>query len=261
MYEKELEFAKRLARASGELIRKNFVAIGSTEKKWKEDNSPLTITDTTINRMVLEAIEKEFPDHTLLGEEESSAHNNSEFVWVCDPIDGTIPFSHGWPTSCFTLGLCKDGVPVVGLAYDPYMDRMYFAEKGKGAFVNETKLEVNKITDWRQLYIGFDTWPEAKYKFGNALPAILDKNGNLFKLGSAVYCSTLVAAGHFSAYLFGGKTPWDVAAPKVIIEEAGGKVTDIQGNDQRYDRDINGAILSNGVTHEEMVNILAPHLK
>ncbi len=261
MYEKELGFAKQLASKAGELIRKNFVSIGSSEKVWKADNSPLTITDTTINRMVLEAVEKEFPQHSLLGEEESSSHNNTEFVWVCDPIDGTIPFSHGWPTSCFSLALCKDGNPVVGVAYDPYMDRMYWGEKGHGSFVNDTKLEVNKFSEWRQLYIAFDYWIEAKFKLDDTLPVIIGKGGSVFKIGSAVYSSTLVSAGHYAAYIFAGKTAWDIAAIKVIIEEAGGRVTDLYGNDQRYDKEINGALVSNGLVHDKLLNIISPYIK
>lgn len=261
MYEKELGFAKHLASKAGELIRKNFVAIGSSEKIWKDDNSPLTITDTTINRMVLEAVEKEFPQHTLLGEEGSSTHNNTEFVWVCDPIDGTIPFSHGWPTSCFSLALCKEGNPVVGVAYDPYMDRLYSAISGGGAFVNSEKIRISNSATWEKNYVSLDLWPTSKFRLENAVPEMIHQGIVTMTLGSAVYQATLVASGNFLAHIFPGKTPWDAAATKIIVEEAGGKVTDLFGNDQRYDKEINGVLLSNGLVHDKLLNIISPYIK
>ena len=106
-----IQFAESIARESGAIIRQNF-SLGMT-REWKGDGSPLTETDRRINRLVIEKVAGYFPGHSVLGEEESTSEILNEFTWVCDPVDGTIPFSHGVPTSVFSLGLCRNGEPIV----------------------------------------------------------------------------------------------------------------------------------------------------
>lgn len=261
MYEKELQFARDIAYKAGEIIKNNFVAIGGTEKIWKYDNSPVTETDLAINKMVLEGIQQAFPGHSLLGEEESSETLDTEFVWVCDPVDGTIPFSHGLPTSCFTLALCRDGVPVLGIGFDPYMNRMYWAIKGEGAFVNETRIQVSGQATFDKGYININKWQRSLYDIYPALGKLQEIGVESLEVGSCIYAGCLVASGQFLANVFPGKTAWDIAALKVIVEEAGGKVTDFHGQDQRYDREINGAIISNGLVHEQLVEFFTKYGK
>ena len=104
---KERDFAVDLAKQAGAVMRANFSP--GMKKEWKEDRSPLTVTDTAINRMVIAAVQKTFPEHSVLGEEESTWKEGDEMVWVCDPVDGTIPFSHGIPLSMFALALVRNG--------------------------------------------------------------------------------------------------------------------------------------------------------
>lgn len=243
------DFSIDLARKAGKIMKNNF-SLGM-KKEWKTDGTPLTITDTSINRLVINEIEKDYPSFGIIAEEESRP-KDSEYTWVCDPLDGTIPFSHGYPTFVFSLALTENGESILGVIYDPIMDRMLFAEKGKCAFLNSKKIKVsNQKTLNSRSIINYD----AEVRGNKIRDSLLEKECYVSTLYSAVYASLLVACGQFTAELYGHKYPWDGAAAKIIIEEAGGKVTDFDGKEQRYDRNINGFIASNGLVHDELLKI------
>lgn len=136
------DVAIELAKSAGDTMRHHFT-IGM-KITWKADKTPVTIADTKINALVIKVIKDTFPTHGVLGEEASDYEVGDKYLWVCDPIDGTIPYSHGIPTSVFSLALVKDGEPILGVVYDPFMERMFFAQKGEGAFMNEQIINVKK---------------------------------------------------------------------------------------------------------------------
>jgi len=254
--QKYLEFAKKLALEAGEIMRKYFLA---TETTWKGDNTPLTQADTEINRLVIERINTAYPGHSILGEEESDM-KEGVFVWVCDPVDGTMPYSHGLPISTFSLALCEDGVPQVGVVYDPFMERLFYASVGGGAFCNDKKIEVNNLAlaesviDAEMSQISLSRHAT---NLGSHFLESLEKSGaKLVGLWSCILPTCLVAAGTFSAVVQNGTAPHDIAASKLIVEEAGGRATDLFGNDQRYDQPTRGFIASNGVIHDELVQLV-----
>jgi len=241
------QFALKIAKQAGKIMRQNFKA--GMAKKFKADGTPVTVTDIAVNKMVITEVKKYFPGHDVLGEEESHRPNHGKYLWVCDPVDGTLPFSHAIPTFVFALALVKDGEPIVGVIYDPIMDRMLFAEKGKGAFLNNKKIQVSGhklaggAVDW-------DHWTLPR-------PVVLaNKTPFYFGINSVLYGSLLVACGEFVGAVYGADKPHDIAAAKIIVEEAGGKVTDRNGKQQRYDRNINWAIVSNGTVHQGLVNLV-----
>lgn len=248
-----ISFATELAYKAGEIMRQN-LSLGM-EKTLKADNSPLTVSDTAINKMVIEAVTKEFPTHSIMGEEESYK-KESEYIWLCDPIDGTIPFSSGIPISTFSLALVRNGVPILGIIYDPFMDRLFVGEKGKGAFINNKKIAVSQdtIIKSQTLYLGW--WKYSMYDLLLVRRELNNKGCKIMDFCSFAYAGALVAVGEFSAVIFGDRFPWDGAAVKVIVEEAGGKCTDLAGNEQRYDREINGFIVSNGNIHDELLALV-----
>lgn len=240
------QFAIKIAKQAGKIIVSNF-SMGM-KKNWKADSSPVTKTDIAVNKMVIQEAKKYFPTHGVLGEEQSYAVEGKEYLWVCDPVDGTVPFSHGFPTFCFSLALVKDGVPILGVVYDPMMKRMLVAEKGKGAYLNNKKIKVNKL----DLSRGVSGWTNL------GMTELRTKYPNLCCICFWCICyeGMLVAAGEIQASYYNHHGAHDIAALKVIIEEAGGKVTDRNGNEQRYDRKINGALLSNGVVHKELLEFI-----
>ena len=143
--EEYLKLAKEIAEGSAEIALKHFGF--DVKSTWKSDNSPLTLADTEINTYVIEKIHKAYPNHSVVGEEESSTKKNSEYVWVCDPVDGTLPFSRGLPMFTFSLALVEQstGLPLLVVVNDPIMKNMYWAYKGSGAYRNNQKITVSNF--------------------------------------------------------------------------------------------------------------------
>lgn len=254
-YDKELNFAQNLAREAGKTMLEWF-AKGAT-KEWKRDTTPVTEADYAINRMVIERIAASFPADNVLGEEES-AHNGGLRTWVCDPIDGTVPFAHGLPISTFAIALVIDGTPVLGVVYDPFLDRLFYAVAGHGAFMNTTPLHVSSGTLKNSVVdvTGFSLKGNMTGRNPNFISDLHDHGCIVTTVWSYVLTSMLVANGQYMASLCASPHPHDGAASKIIVEEAGGKVTDLHGNEQRYDRPIKGVLASNGVTHNEIIDLL-----
>lgn len=246
------DFAIGIAKEAGKIIRDNFKL--GMERDWKPDNSPVTKADLDINRLVIESVKKEFPDHGVRGEEESY-RANSEYLWVCDPIDGTIPFAHGIPICTFSLALVKNGKPIVGVIHDPFLERLFSAEEGKGTFLNEEQIYVSKQKDLANNALNLENFENAKYQLWELEKKLSFKNSKVLKLCSTAYACALVACGEFIASIFPHTGGHDIAAAKIIVEEAGGKVTDLFGQEQRYDQNIKGAIVSNGIVHKELVEL------
>ena len=255
-----LEFSQSLALEAGKVMRQYFLA---SERTWKEDDSPLTIADTEINNLVIDRIQEKYPDHSIHGEERSE-YKDSKFMWVCDPIDGTLQYSSGIPASTFSLALVIDGVSNVGVVYDPFNDRMFHASLGEGAFLNNAQIHVstqatlaNAVIDVETLY---DRKISTEVALSNSFRDVLsDKGVKTTQLWSSILPSALVAQGSFLAVIMNGHTVQDGAAIKVIVDEAGGRVTDMYGNEQRYDELARGFIASNGLVHDELVAMIKDH--
>ncbi len=242
------DFAIDLAYQAGEIMRQNFHV--GMKKEWKSDNSPVTETDIAINKLVIEQINKHFPDHSIKAEEKSDMQINSKYVWVCDPVDGTSVFSHGIPISTFALALVEDGVPILGVAYDPFMDRLYFAQKGSGAFLNDKPIHVSNSNTFEHEFIDVENTTKSTFKLWKLHENLYTLGAKTSNLHSTIYACCLVANGEFIATILPHNACHDVAAVKIIVEEAGGKVTNLFGDNQRYDQDIKGAIVSNGHIHD-----------
>ncbi len=256
-----LNFGLALARKAGKMIKKDF-SVGM-QKEWKPNNTPLTKTDIAINEMVVQSVKKRFPNHSILAEEGSDYTEGSGFVWVCDPLDGTMPFSHGVPTCVFSLALVRDGMVVLGIVYDPFPDRMFVAQKGKGAFLNGKRISVSKSASLKNVVVGISNPQTGPYDMRDFSEAIAAKGAKRMNLLSITYMGMLVACGEFAAIAFPLDQPHDIPALKVIVEEAGGKVTDFSGKEQRYDRPkgFRGHLLSNGALHPELLRLCKKHIK
>jgi fructose-1,6-bisphosphatase/inositol monophosphatase family enzyme len=253
-YERELAFAKALAKETGKMMRDAFGL--QTASSWKEDDTPLTEADTAINRLVVQKVQQAFPDDGVLGEEESFETKRSR-LWVVDPIDGTYSFTLGAPLSTFCLALVIDDQPVLGVVYDPYMRRMFWAQRGKGAFVNSVRVRVSGSKSMKHNYVILSSRAIKEGKSTGALFDQVEASGSkAFNFRSFAYSGCLVAAGSAVAAIIGRPKPWDVAAAIVIIEEAGGKVTDLSGKTRRYD-DSDGMIFTNGFVHEHMLELVS----
>lgn len=184
-------------------------------------------------------------------------------MWVCDPVDGTAMYARHIPVAVFSIALVVKGEPIIGVVYDPFTNNLYTAIKGKGAYKNEEKICVNDYElDDMKTVCHYDLWPTADYDISNVLQELGHKT-YFIGLGSIIRACMCVGTGDFTLAIFPGTTHknCDIAAVKVIVEEADGIVTDLFGNEQRYDESINGAIISNGKVHSEVIETIKKYLK
>lgn len=253
-----LEFAKEIAHEAGEIMIRYFKEENGAS--YKIDQTIVTKADTEINKYLIKRVNEVFPAHSVDGEEEQTG--KSDYVWVCDPVDGTAMYARHIPVAVFSLALVIDGNPVIGVVYDPFTNNMYSAIKGNGAYKNEEKITVNDSDlDEMKSVSHFDMWPGAEYDIYDVVKEIGRKT-YLVSIGSIIRAGMCVATGDFNLAIFPGTKHknCDIAALKVIVEEAGGKVTDLYGEEQRYDKDINGAIISNGKIHKEIIDLMKKYL-
>jgi len=218
----------------------------------KEDFSPVTKADIEINEMVISEVGENYPDYQVLAEESSNNNKQSKNLFVVDPLDGTHMFAIGSPLFVFLAAVVIDGESIAGVIYNPLAKRTLLAEKGKGAYlVEENKLvrvSAKKTFEGALINAGWKTsdLSELLYERGTRTPQI-------YSVGEI---AAMIATGGFEGTAFSGTSAYDIAAPKIVIEEAGGKVTDLYGDEQRYDQNIKGAVLSNRYLHEELVKLV-----
>ncbi len=251
-YSKELVVAKALALKAGKIMLA--YADDNQNVTIKSDNSPVTIADTLINDLVIKELNKKFPQDGVIGEEKSTTEYGMGRKWLCDPIDGTAAYIWGTPTAMFSLALVVDGRPVLGVTFDPFLKKLYWAVTGQGSFCNQTKLSVSP----KGLHEGFvavtgstTLLPTLPY-----LSTLRKEGARLAMFSGAAYKSCLIARGRFVGYIEHGVNPYDVAAIQVIIEEAGGKVTNLKGKPHDYSKYFKGVVASNGKVHDRLVEII-----
>ncbi len=253
-----LDFAKDVAKYAGKIMLKYFSQ--DNGEKYKMDKTIVTLADTEINSYLVKKVKEKYPNHAVDGEEEQFGKSN--YKWVCDPVDGTAMYARHIPVAVFSLALVVDGESIFGVVYDPFTDSMYSAIKGEGAYKNDKKMEVNTIVlDDMKSVSNFDMWPEAEYNIFEPIKKLGEKT-YFIGIGSVIRACMCVANGEFNLAIFPGTKHknCDIAAAKVIVEEAGGKVTNIFGEEQRYDQSIKGAIISNGLVHDEVVNVIKNYI-
>lgn len=266
-FEKEFFVAQELAVEAGSIADKHFSH--SVQREMKHDGSPVTEVDLAINSLIVQRVEKEFPGHKIIGEEECGGKEDSSIAWVVDPIDGTRSFAEGIPVGMVLIAITADGEPQVAVAYEHREKRMYCARKGEGAWL---QIVGNRMSFSRGLRVsqkdnlaesfgnvaGYNSFPTRKT--GYDITRSIHKDGEgarILDLNATGYHTAMVAKGSWEFAVVGLKTAHDIAAAALLVPEAGGRVTDLQGNEQRYDVPINGAIVSNGLVHDELLEIVA----
>lgn len=225
---------------------------------YKNPINLVTDADHAAEQSVIEHIRERFPDHGLLAEERGAVpHPSSRYRWIIDPLDGTTNFAHGFPFYCVSVGVERDGVPIVGVVYDPSRDELFTATAGEGARVNGTPMAVSatEVLDRALLVTGFayDIRETPNNNLDHFSRFALKAQG-MRRTGSAALDLCYVAAGRFDGFWEVKLNPWDMAAGVVILREAGGTVTDFCGKPHSIHQP--QLVASNGRIHDAMLTIL-----
>ena len=215
-------------------------------------NNLVTEADHASEKAIVETIGEAFPDHFILSEEVGELKTDSEFKWIIDPIDGTVNYAHGIPLCCVSIGLEERGEMIFGAVYNPLMNEFFIAEKGKGAWMNGEQIHVStKATVMDSCFVtGFPyTYLDVPNSPLDVFDRFIRKGIPVRRLGSAAIDLCWVAAGRFDGFFEHKLQAWDSAAGFLIVEEAGGKVTDYKGD--RYSPYQPQIFASNGIIHTE----------
>lgn len=244
------------AYAAGEIIQSYFQ--GSFKVGNKEGiNNLVTEVDTKAETKIIEIIQSYYPDHFIVSEEVGELTSDSSYKWIIDPIDGTVNFAHGIPICCVSIALVFEGKPILGAVYNPMMNEFFFAEKGKGAFLNDQQIHVSQKSDFRKacLVTGFPyKWPKTTEHPIKVFERFIMQGLPVRRLGSAAIDLCWVACGRFDGFWEYNLSAWDVAAGYLIIEEAGGRVTDFDGKPYSvFDRQ---TLATNGLIHDKMLQLI-----
>lgn len=217
-------------------------------------NNLVTEVDKLAETQIIAVIKKYFPDHSIISEEVGELMQDSDYQWIIDPIDGTVNFAHGIPICCVSIAVKHKEDLVCGAVYNPMMDEFFFAEKGGGAFLNDFPIHVSKKTEFEKacLVTGFPyKWPNSKEHPIKVFERFILQGLPVRRLGSAAIDLCWVACGRFDGFWEYNLSAWDVAAGYLIVQEAGGRVTNFQGAPYSvFDKE---TLATNGLIHEEML--------
>lgn len=260
MMNEHLHVALAAAREAGDLIRSR---IGTGVRiDMKGQINLVTEVDTACEDLIRRRLLGAFPDHRIWGEEGGEKGAGSPFLWLVDPLDGTTNFAHGYPFFAVSLGLEVEGRVEVGVVHDPTRDETFWATRGGGAFLDGEPISVTceDVLDRSLLVTGF---PYDVRKFPDLhldlFRAFVMSSRGVRRDGAAALDLCYLACGRFDGFYELGLAPWDMAAGSLILTEAGGTLTDFRGRPLDLRR--KELLGSNGHIHEQMLEVLRPHLE
>lgn len=249
------EFAVQTARECGEIIMKYY---DKKDLKFERKgyNDPATEADLASEKFAISKIHEAFPDHAILAEESGKSDKESDYVWIIDPLDGTSNFKHSLPIFAVSIGLEYKGEIISGAVYNPRIDEMFYAEKNKGAYLNDKPIQVSdrETKEFSAVATGFTPKPEIIEKNLSNFNNFIKEGFLIRRMGAAAIDLCYTACGRFDGFWEYGLSPWDIAAGSLIVKEAGGKVTQINGEPLKMDSP--SILVSNGKLHEKMQNLL-----
>jgi myo-inositol-1(or 4)-monophosphatase len=227
-----LNIAVRAARRAGSVINRAALSGGSLQVRSKRANDFVTQVDGAAEEAVIEIVRKAYPEHGFLAEESGSARSDAEYVWIIDPIDGTTNFIHGFPQYCVSIAVQHRGALAHAVVYDPVKNELFTASKGRGAFLNDRRVRVSKCEklDAALVGTGFPFKELSRLDlYMRQLQFFMSKSSGVRRAGAAALDLAYVACGRLDAFWELGLSPWDMAAGALLIQEAGGLVADLAG--------------------------------
>tara|TARA_Y100001960_G_scaffold76688_1_gene81912 strand:+ start:4 stop:822 length:819 start_codon:yes stop_codon:yes gene_type:complete len=253
-----LEFAIKIAKEAGSIQMKYFGNVTSVEKK-STNIDLVTKADIESEKYLIEQIQNNFPDHSIVSEESGEISKDSEYLWIIDPLDGTTNFAHNLPIFAISIGLVKKDQGVIcAVVYNPAANKCFFAEKDKGAFLNNEPINCtsSKTLSESLLVTGFPYIHDSRYDLSfEIFKRFYDATRGLRRLGAASLDLCFVAMGRFDGYYEYELKSWDICAGSLIANEAGAIVTDWDSS--KLPIDGSRILATNGFIHKEMVDILS----
>ena len=252
-----LEFAIDTAKGAGNIVKKHFGNIKSIDRK-STNIDLLTVADTESEAFILKKITSAYPHHHIIAEESAITKRDSDYQWVIDPLDGTTNFVHNLPIFAISIGLQYKGKTILGVVHNPAVDKCFWAEKNGGAFLNKNPIHItstntlsNSLLVTGFPYIHDDSWERCFDYFKE----FYGKTQGVRRLGAAALDFCFVAMGRFEGFWEFGLQPWDVCAGALILEEAGGRVSDWDGSPMPFSG--KRVLATNGHIHDEMMATLS----
>jgi myo-inositol-1(or 4)-monophosphatase len=266
--------AAAIAEEAGARLREFFAQ--GVETEYKGDVDLVTVADRTVEKLIRTRLGEAFPEHGIYGEEGTRERMEGEFRWYVDPLDGTTNFAHGFPQFCVSLGLEKkqgleqtlgqrpaesqseeDGTLVAAVIYDPMRNELFTAERGRGAKLNGKLMRVSRTPELAEALVGTGFPSRKRHESPNIhfYQEFTLRSHGVRRAGSAALDLAYVAAGRMDAYWEFNLNPWDTAAGILLVEEAGGRVTDFSGG--KFKLDSREILASNGLIHEELLHLFS----
>ena len=241
-----------MAREAGSLLMDYFRQRVKIE--YKGDVDLVTVADRKSEALILERIRGRFPTHDVMGEEGTRIETGGEYKWYVDPLDGTTNFAHGYPVFCVSLAVECRGQRVAGVIYDPTRDEMFAAELGSGARLNDKAIHVSTTSKLGECLVATGFPSHKRHKNPNIYfyHQITLRTHGVRRAGSAALDLCNVASGRFDGFWEFNLNPWDTAAGVLIVEEAGGKVTDFSGG--AFQIASSETVASNGMVHDALLH-------
>ena len=242
-----------IAREAGSLLIDHFRGRVKVKIEYKGSADLVTIADRQSEALILARIRRDFPNHDVMGEEGTRIETGSDYKWYVDPLDGTTNFAHGYPVFCVSLAVEFQGQRIAGVIYDPTRDEMFTAQKGSGACLNGEPVHVSKTATVDQSLVATGFPSQKRHKNPNIYfyHHLTLRSHGVRRAGSAALDLCNVAAGRFDGFWEFNLNPWDTAAGVLIVEEAGGRVTDFSGSP--FQIDSRETLASNGLVHDALI--------
>jgi myo-inositol-1(or 4)-monophosphatase len=240
-----------IARQAGALLMEYFTQHVRVEYKGEADL--VTVADRKSEILIRERITQRWPSHSILGEEQGLAETGSDYRWYVDPLDGTTNFAHGFPVFCVSLALEHKGRRIAGVIFDPTRNELFSAGQGSGAFLNGQRIHVSRIADLAECLVATGFPSHKRHKNPNIFfyHQITLRTHGVRRAGSAALDLCNVACGRFDGFWEFNLNPWDTAAGALLVEEAGGEVSDFHGG--TWDVASRQTLASNRLVHAALL--------
>jgi myo-inositol-1(or 4)-monophosphatase len=257
-----LNVAVKAARSAGTIINRASLDLDALKISIKSPNDFVTEVDQRAEAIIIETLLTAYPGHGILAEESGRLHGSadSEYVWIIDPLDGTTNFIHGFPFYAISIALAFRDQVQQAVVYDPTRNDLFYASKGRGAYLNDKRLRVSKRTRMSDALIstGFPFRQGDNFKrYMKMFEEVMQNCAGLRRPGAAALDLCYVAAGRCDAFFETGLSPWDIAAGSLMVTESGGLIGNFTGEaDYMYQREV---VAGNPRIYGQMVNILSPY--